>query len=170
MTNQLTVAEILAINKGLSSAAVAEARKAIGNDSEQEVDVVARWVGKIVRSKAPKPAPATSNILCLATIVTAMEMAGVQKENIADALCKAATMAFQNGKPVGEQLREMKQIEQALADLKKELNARLPKVQRNGTIKFVGITEVIACEQIRNELDTADDAAAEATEAIEAAK
>lgn len=134
----ITNEEIMAITKAFSSKDIKEARDLIGNNSEVDINLMLKISGRLVRSKKPKPSKGTSSIpwkVAMALFVKRSGFTGPQTARVlADAICEAMRM----GRDAQSDLLSESGVGDALQLVEQELFAKLPPIEKDGAIRFVG--------------------------------
>tara|TARA_R110002167_G_scaffold250397_3_gene456573 strand:+ start:699 stop:1190 length:492 start_codon:yes stop_codon:yes gene_type:complete len=141
----ITNEEIVAIMKAFSSKDVKAARDLINNDSEVDIDLVFKVSGKLLRGQKPKPAKGTSTIPWKVAMALVIKRSGFTGPQSARLLADAITTAVSLNKDAAAELMAESGVGDALALVDRELFSKLPPIEKDGTIKFVG--EAVAVRQ-----------------------
>jgi hypothetical protein len=134
----ITSEEIMAIVKAFSSKDVKAARDSINNDSEVDIDLVLKVSGKLVRGQKPKPAKGTSTIPWKVAMALLVKRSGVTGPQSARVLADAITTAVTLSKDARTELLTESGVGDAMELVDRELFSKLPPIEKDGTIKFVG--------------------------------
>lgn len=134
----ITPEEIMAIVKAFSSKDVKAARDSINNDSEMDIDLVLKVSGKLVRGQKPKPAKGTSTIPWKVAMALLVKRSGVTGPQSARVLADAITTAVTLSTDARTELLAESGVGDAMELVDRELFSKLPPIEKDGTIKFVG--------------------------------
>lgn len=139
----ITPEEIMAIVKAFSSKDVKAARDSINNDSEMDIDLVLKVSGKLVRGQKPKPAKGTSTIPWKVAMALLVKRSGVTGPQSARVLADAITTAVTLSKDARTELLAESGVGDAMELVDRELFSKLPPIEKDGTIKFVGEADAV---------------------------
>jgi hypothetical protein len=133
--NNLTPEEILAIMKAVSTKESKEARSAIENDSQVEVNTLVRVKGILKRGQAFN-SKGTSRIPWKTAIALLLKRSGVTGPGSIELLTEAIRDAVAMNKDARDALLNENGIGDALQIVDKELCEKLPPIQKDGNISF----------------------------------
>ena len=98
-------------------------------------DVLTVRVSGTVEKQAEQLVAPTVSIPLILTLALFWEKAGIARDHALQMLREAITEAMTNGKGKDEQIEaRMKDVEKAVAAVKKDLIAKLPKAKRSGRV------------------------------------
>ena len=133
--HNLTPEEILAIMKAVSTKESTQARKAIANDSQVEVDTLVRVKGLLKRGEAFS-SKGTSRLPWKVAIALLLTRSGVTGPGSIELLTEAIRDAVTMNKDSRDALLKENGIGDALQIVDKELCEKLPPIEKDGNISF----------------------------------
>ena len=133
--NNLTPEEVLAIMKAVSTKESKEARSAIENDSQVEVNTLVRVKGILKRGQA-FDSKGTSRIPWKVAIALLLKRSGVTGPGSIEVLTEAIRDAVAMDTKARDKLLEEDGIGDALQIVNKELCEKLPPIHKDGNISF----------------------------------
>jgi len=133
--HNLTPEEILAIMKAVSTKESKQARDAIANDSNVEIDTIVRVKGILKRGEA-FDSKGTSRIPWKVAIALLLKRSGVTGPGSIELLTEAIRDAVTMNKDARNELLKENGVGDALQIVDKELCEKLPPIQKDGNISF----------------------------------
>tara|TARA_R110000824_G_scaffold295144_1_gene483511 strand:- start:56 stop:556 length:501 start_codon:yes stop_codon:yes gene_type:complete len=137
----LTPEEILALMKSIPTKEVTEARKQIENKSEADVNLMIRVSGRLVRGGKPEPTKGTSGIPWLVAMALFMHRSGATGDDSITTLAEAINDAKKMNSDARKTLLRKNGVAAALVKIEQDLVENLPKIEKQGTIKFIPSAE-----------------------------
>tara|TARA_Y100000114_G_scaffold98554_2_gene91736 strand:- start:3029 stop:3493 length:465 start_codon:yes stop_codon:yes gene_type:complete len=124
------------VSKALKTKQINDAKGAIENDSEVDINLVVKIVGRLKRAKKPKPAKGTARIPWKVAMALFAQRSGFTREQTADLLASSLIDAINSKSDKEASLLDNTGVGDALAMLDREVFSKLPTIPKEGNISF----------------------------------